>query len=129
MDPFGAGAALHCIAPPGHFSSANKVGKDGARVGINVTAHQEKKKNEETKTGKKRKRENRGLILKKLCAARLRLLRGQRSEKMKGSARGICDFSECQQPFRLNPNGFGDRTTTLRWLLIGAEQLLLAPFL
>ena len=54
MDPFGAGAALHCIAPPGHISSANKVGKDGARVGINVTAHQEKKKNEETKTGKKR---------------------------------------------------------------------------
>ena len=27
--------------------------KDGARVGMNVTAHQEKGKNEETKTGKR----------------------------------------------------------------------------
>ena len=54
MDPFGAGAALHQLAPPGHISSAHRSGKDGARVGINVTAHQEKKKNEETKTGKRR---------------------------------------------------------------------------
>ena len=53
MDPFGAGAALHCLAPPGHISSAHRAGKDGARVGMNVTAHQEKK-NEKTKTGKRR---------------------------------------------------------------------------
>ena len=43
---------------------------------MNVTAHQEKEKNEETKTGKrsakKGERENRRPILKKLCATLLR---------------------------------------------------------
>ena len=62
----------------------------------------------------KRKRENRRPILKKLCAALLRSFRGQHSEKMKGSARGNWDPREGQQPFRPNPNGAGDRTTTLR---------------
>ena len=54
MDPFGTSAALHRLAPTGHISSAHKARKDGARVGINVTAHQEKDKNEETKTGKRK---------------------------------------------------------------------------
>ena len=92
---------------------------------MNVTAHQEKEENEETKKGKsragERKRENRRPILKKLRAALLRSFRGQHSEKMKGSARGNWDLREGQQPFRLNPNGAGDRTTTLRRLLIGAD--------
>ena len=44
--------ALSCPAKS-HFS-AHKARKDGARVGMNVAAHQEKKKNEETKKGKKR---------------------------------------------------------------------------
>ena len=70
---------------------------------MNVTAHQEKEKNEETKTGKrkqeKRKRENRPPILRKLCAALLQSFRGQHSEKMKGSARGSWDPREVQQPF------------------------------
>ena len=90
-------------------------------AGMNVTAHQE---NEETKKGKvgqkKRKRENKRPILRKLCAALLRSFRGQHSKKMKGSARGNWDPREGQQPFRLNPNGVGDRTTTLRRLFIGA---------
>ena len=51
MNPFGAGAALHRPAPPGHISSAPRARKDRASVRINVTAHQEKK-NEETKKGK-----------------------------------------------------------------------------
>ena len=38
----------------------------------------------------------------------------------KGSARGNWDSREGQQPSRLHPNGAGDRTTTLRLLLIGA---------
>ena len=42
------------LAPPGHISSAHRARKDGARVRMNVTAHQEKKKNEETKKGKSR---------------------------------------------------------------------------
>ena len=50
MDPFGASAALHRLAPPGHISSAHRARKDGARVRMNVIAHQEK--NEETKEGK-----------------------------------------------------------------------------
>ena len=54
MDPFGAGAGLHWLAPPGHISSAHKARKDGARFRMNVTAHQEKQENEETKKGKSR---------------------------------------------------------------------------
>ena len=53
MDPFGASAALHLLAPPGHISSAHRARKDGARVGMNVTAHQQKEENEETKKGKR----------------------------------------------------------------------------
>ena len=45
----------------------------------------------------------------------------QHSKKTKGSARGNWDPREGQQPFRPNPNGARDRTTTLRRLLIGAE--------
>ena len=52
MNPFGASAALHWLAPPGHISSAHRARKDGARIRMNVTTHQEKKKNEETKEGK-----------------------------------------------------------------------------
>ena len=72
----------------------------------------------------KRRSENRRSILKKLCAALLRSFRGQHSEKMKGSARGNWDLREVQQPFRPNPKGVGDRTTTLRQLLIGAAQMI-----
>ena len=74
----------------------------------------------------KRKRENRRTILKKLCAALLRSFRGQHSEKMKGSARGKRDPREGQQPFRPNSNGVGERTTTLRRLLIGAGDDLIS---
>ena len=63
------------------------------------------------KAGEK-KGENKRPILKKLCAALLRWFRGQHIEKIKGSARGNWDPRECQQPFRPNPNGAGDRTTT-----------------
>ena len=71
----------------------------------------------------KKKRENKQPISKKLCAALLRSFRVQHSEKMKGSARGNWDPREGQQPFRPIPNGAGDRTTTLRRMLIGAGPL------
>ena len=71
----------------------------------------------------KRKRENGRPILMKLCAALLRSFRLQHSEKMKGSGRGNWDPREGPQPFRPNPNGAGDRTTTLRRQLIGAANL------
>ena len=72
------------------------------------------------------RRKNRRPILKKLYAALLRLFMGQHSEKMKGSAWGNWDIREGQRPFRLNPNGVGDRTTTLRQLLIGAVDKIIA---
>ena len=89
---------------------------------MNVIANQEKEKNEEIKKGKRRAGEKRRQVteLKKLCAALLPLFRGQHREKMEGSVRGNWDPREGQQPFRPNPNGVGDRTTTLRRLLIGA---------
>ena len=68
----------------------------------------------------KRERENKRPIFRKLCAALLRSFRGQHSEKMKGNAQGNWDLREVQEPFRPNPNGVGDRTITLRRLLIGA---------
>ena len=43
---------------------------------------------------------------------------------MKGNARNNWDPREGQQPFRPNPNGVGDRTTTLRLLLIGEGWLI-----
>ena len=74
-----------------------------------------------SKGQEKRKRENRRSILKMLRAALRRSFREQHSEKIKGSARGNWDSREGQQPFRPNPNGAGDRTTTLRRLLIGTD--------
>ena len=56
MDLFGAGAALHWLASPGHISSAHRSGKHGARVGMNVITHQEKEKNEETKKGRRKEK-------------------------------------------------------------------------
>ena len=52
---------------------------------MNVTAHQEKKKNEETKKGKRREGEEKERkqatpVLKKLCAALLRSFRGSTSK-------------------------------------------------
>ena len=45
--------AQHCTDLP-RFSSAHRARKNGARVGMNVTAHQEKEENEKTKEGKRR---------------------------------------------------------------------------
>ena len=49
--------ALTCPAKS-HFT-AHRAGKDEARVGMSVTAHQEKERNEDTKTGKRRAGEKR----------------------------------------------------------------------
>ena len=70
-----------------------------------------------------KKKEDRRPILKKLCAALLRSFRGSTAKKWlcEGRARGNWDPREGQQPFRPNPNGVGDSTTTLRRLLIGED--------
>ena len=93
---------------------------------MNVANHQEER-NEKTKRGKRQAEEERQMtILKKLRAALLRSFRGQHGEKMV-CARGVPGVSGIlgkEQPFRPNPNGVGDRTTTLRRLLIGARLFL-----
>ena len=91
----------------------------------NVASHQ-KKKND--KTGKRerqeKKREN---IRPPSERPRLPFSRSESSTTKNGlyesSAWGDEDPQKGPQPFRPNPNGVGDRTTTLRWLLIGAAPI------
>ena len=52
----------------------------------------------------------------------------RKNDLCKGSARGNWDSGESQQPFRPIPNGIEDRTTTLRWLLIGAAHTRFVTF-
>ena len=86
---------------------------------MNVTAHQEKEKNEETKKGRRKKRENKRPILKKLYASLLRSFRGQHSEKMKGRAGVTGILGKTNSHFYPN-KPVGHRTTMLKRLLIGA---------
>ena len=45
----------HCTDLPCQVTfPVHRAGRDGPRVGMNITAHQEKETNEETKTGKRR---------------------------------------------------------------------------
>ena len=50
--------ALTC--PPGQISSTHKARKYGARTGMNINAHQEKKNHKEKKTSKRREKEKTG---------------------------------------------------------------------
>ena len=100
-----------------------------ARVWINVTAHQEKKKNEETKTGKRRagkvKKKKHAIDFEEPVRCSSAVDQGQHSKKIKGCAQGNWDPPEGQQPFRPNPNGVGERTSIMVQLpsCIGAEEL------
>ena len=91
---------------------------------MNVAAHQEKEKNEKTgkrKAGEERRQAN----FKEAACYPSSVVQGAAQQKKGlcgGSARGNWDTREGQQPFRPNPNGLGDRTTTLRRLLIGTVQ-------
>ena len=68
---------------------------------MNVTAHQEKEKNEGTKTGKRRAGERRkqATDFKEAVCCPSAAVQGAASDKMKGSARGNWDPREGQQPF------------------------------
>ena len=92
---------------------------------MNVTAHQEKKKNEETKTGMKKAGERRrqSTDFKKAVCCPSAVVQGaaRRKKWFERSAWGNWDPRDGQQPFRPNSNGVGDRITVLRRLLIGAE--------
>ena len=112
----------HCTDLPSQvtFLVHTKPGKMGpCRVGINVTAHQNKEKSEEMRKGKKgagekRKRKQAADFREAVCCPSA-VVQGQHSEKIKGSAWGDWDPRKGQQPFRPNPNGVGDRTTTVDW--------------
>ena len=119
----------HCTDLPCQvaFPAHTEQGKMGPGLGwtlLLIKRRRRMRRQRRAREGQKRERENRRPILKKLCAALLRSFREQHSEKMKGSGRGNWDPREGQQPFRPNPNGFGDRTTRLRRPLIGAVRLV-----
>ena len=88
---------------------------------MNVAAHQEKEKDE--KTGKRKAgEERRQTDVKEAACYPSAVVQGaarQKNDFREWSARGNWDPREGQQPFRPNQNGVGDRTTTLRRLMIG----------
>ena len=97
--------------------------ESGKRVRMNVSAHQEKdEKTDKRKAGEERRQET---DFKEAECCSSAVIQGAAWRKMVcvgGSFRGNWDPREDQQSFRPNPNGVGDRTTTLRRLLIGAVQ-------
>ena len=95
---------------------------------MNVAAHQDKEKNEKTGKGKAGEERRQATDFKEAACCLLLSFRGQHNKwrtnsLCEGSAQGNWDPREGQQLFRFNPNGVEDRTTTLRWLLIGAVQV------
>ena len=91
---------------------------------MNVAAHQEKEKNE--KTGKRKAGEERKQAdFKEAACSPSAVIQGAARRKnglCEKSARSYWNLREVQQPFQPNPNEIGDRTITLRRLLIGAVQ-------
>ena len=87
---------------------------------MNVAAHQEK---ENKKAGKREAGEERKQLIDFKETARCPSAVVQRAARQnngfcEGCSRGNWDPHEGQQPFRPKPNGVGDRTPTLRRLLI-----------
>ena len=61
--------------------------KDGARVGMNVTAHQEKEKNEETRTGKRKAEERKQATnFRKAVCCPSAIVQGAAQQKNKGES-------------------------------------------
>ena len=88
---------------------------------MNVATHQEKEKND--KTGKRKEGKDRP-ILKRLSATLLRSFRGLHGEKMVcvRGVPGVTGTLGKAIAILTQPKRVGDRTTTLRRLLIGAVQ-------
>ena len=96
---------------------------------MNVAAHLEKEKNEETRKGKREAEEERrhATDFKEAVCCPIAVVQAAAWQKCfaQGNARGNWDPPEDQQSFRPKPNGIGDRITTLRRLLIGTGLLFL----
>ena len=123
----------HCTDWPRQitFPAHTEHEKMGPRFGSTLPLIKRRKRMRRRRQARKRqqKRKNSRQILKKLRVSLLRSFKGQHSKKMKGSAQGNWGPQEDQQPFRPNPNGVGHCTTTLRWLLVGAEGKAFASFI
>ena len=89
---------------------------------MNVAAHQEKKKKKRAREEKKQSTD----FKEAACCpfAVVQSAARRKNDLWERSDHGNCDPREDQQPFRPNPNGIGDRTSTLKRLLIGACALL-----
>ena len=92
---------------------------------MNVAAHQEKEKNKETKTSKRKAGEERrqATDFKEAACCPCAVVKEAARRKnglCEGSAWGNWDPREGQQLFRSNLKGVGNRATTLKRLLIGA---------
>ena len=127
MDSFGAGAALQRRTHPGHIPIAYLTRKGMARIRMNVATHQERKKNEKMDKIEEEEERKQLTDFKEAASCPFAVVQGaaRRENRLcEGSvfSRGGWDPLEGQQPFRLNPNGVGDRTATLRQLLIGADN-------
>ena len=114
------------------FPAQTDQGKDGTRVGMNVSTlkKKKKKKKKSKKAGKREAGEERKMAtnFKEAACCPSSVVQGGNTAKKGlcgGSVRSNWDPREGQQQFRSNPNGVGDRTTTLRWLLIGTDLLVL----
>ena len=79
--------ALTCPARS-YFQCAHRTRKDGARVGMNVTAHQEKEENEETKKGKKgageKKKRKQAIDFKEVVCCPSAVVQGAAKRKSEG---------------------------------------------
>ena len=98
---------------------------------MNVVAQQDLEKNEETKKGKseagERRRQATDFREAVCCPSAVVRRAAQRKNGLcEGSARGNWDPREDQKPFQ--PKRVGDRTTSLRRLLIGAVKRALRFF-
>ena len=94
---------------------------------MNVAAYQEKEKNEKTKTGKRKAGEKRrqATNFKEPACCPSAVAQGAAQQKnglCEGSAGGNWNSRKGQQPFRPTSNEVGNRTTTLKRLLIGAVK-------
>ena len=57
--PIWSNRSIALTCPARSRFHAHRAGKDGARVGMNVTAHQQKVENEETKKGRRKEKKKR----------------------------------------------------------------------
>ena len=100
------------------------MGKDGARVRMNIATHQENKEKEKTgmrEAGEERKQSIDFRETAWCPSAVVQKAARQKNISYMGNARGNWGSREGRLPFLPNPNGIEDRIITLRRLLISAE--------